>query len=499
MSRSAGARHVDVDAVVVGGGAAGMVAARDLARAGASVALLDEHHELGGQYYRRRSGAVLVRDGDLRPRGTRLAAEVRAAGVAVHTATTVWGVGDDRRTVLATRAAGDGVLRVRGTTAVVATGAHERSVPFPGWQLPGVVTPGCALHLATIDRVPVGRRTAVAGSGPFLLPVACALLDVGVEVVGVFEAGRPYRPDRRALDAARYPRRLVELGGYLARLARAGVRVHQGWHVAAAHGDPAVEGIRLRGPRGREREIAVDAAAVGFGFRPNTELLALFGAEVRPDPATWDLVPVCDELGRTSVPGLVAAGEARGVAGVHAATVRGALAAVAAAEHLGLRGDDEIDPRLLRRARAADAFARLTAARYPVPHRLVAAAPDATLVCRCEGVTAGEVRAAAATGWNDMDATKGASRAGMGPCQGRQCAYAVAELVRQCTGTAPRRVFSPQMPLKPVRVAELLAGTAPSTATATPAVPAPPAAAVGSGGSTNGRSPGTAVPGVGAP
>lgn len=457
MTAAGGPESVDVDAVVVGGGTAGMVAARDLARGGASVALLDEHHELGGQYYRRRSGAVLARHGDFRPRGTRLAAEVRVAGVTVHTSTTVWGVGDDRRAVLATRGGIRGVLRVGATAVIVATGAHERSVPFPGWQLPGVVTPGCALHLATIDRVPVGRRVVVAGSGPFLLPVACALLDVGAEVVGVFEAARPYRPDRGALDAARYPRRLLELGGYLVRLARAGVRVHQGWHVAGAYGASTVQRVLLRGPGAREREVAVDAAAVGFGFRPNAELLALFGAEVRVDPETWDLVPVCDELGRTSVPGLVAAGEARGVAGVHGATVRGALAAVAAADHLGIRDATVVDSRLLRRARAADAFARLAAARFPVPHGLVAAAPDSTLVCRCEGVTVGEVRAAAATGWNDVDGTKGASRAGMGPCQGRQCAYAVAELVREGTGRAPRRVFSPQMPLKPVPVADLLA------------------------------------------
>lgn len=456
-----------------------MTAARDLARAGASVALLDEHHELGGQYYQRRSGAVLARHGDLRPRGTRLVAEVRAAGVTVHTGTAVWGVGDDRRTVLATHASGPGVLQVRGSAIIVATGAHERSVPFPGWQLPGVVTPGCALHLATIDRVPVGRRLVVAGSGPFLLPVACALLDVGVDVVGVFEATTPYRPDRRALDTIRYPIRLLELGGYLARLARAGVRLHQGWHVAAAHGDHAVERVHLRGPRGQMREITVDAAAVGFGFRPNTELLSLLGAQVRPDPATWDLVPVCDELGRTSVRGVVAAGEARGIAGVHAATVRGALAAVAAADHLGIRHPAAgMKPRLLRRARAADAFARLTAARFPVPHDLISAVPDATLVCRCEGVTAGEVRAAASTGYSDMDGTKGASRAGMGPCQGRQCAYAVAELVRRGTGIAPQRVFSPQMPLKPVPIADLLA---------TPPDASPPADGIVDGAALNGH------------
>lgn len=441
----------EADAVVVGGGAAGMVAARDLAQAGASVVLVDEHHELGGQYYRRRSGAILARHGDLRPRGTALAAEVRGAGVEVLSATTVWGVADDRRTLLASD--GTGVVRARGAVTIVATGAHERSVPFPGWQLPGVVTPGCALHLAAIDRVPVGGRVVIAGSGPFLLPVACALLEVGAEVVGVFEAAFPYRPRRSALDAARHPARLVELAGYLARLAGAGVRVHQGWHVAEALGDGALSSVRLR-RGGREVVVGADAAAVGFGFRPNTELLALLGADLRIAPETWDPEPVCDAYGRTSVPGVIAAGETRGVAGVHAAVTRGGLAAITAARHLGLPAADPAP--LLRQARTHDRFTRLSAALYPPPAGLVAQAPDDTQVCRCEGVSAGEVRAAVATGWSDMNGAKGASRAGMGYCQGRQCAYAVAELVRQGTGRAPESVFSARMPLKPVAIADLL-------------------------------------------
>src|SRR5690606_33120118 len=131
---------------------------------------------------------------DFRPAGTELINAVRNSGVRVSTGQLVWGVDDDGRTLLTATVDRAATSAVQADAVIVATGAFERAIPFPGWQLPGVVTPGYALHLATCDVEPVGRRVLLAGTGPFLLPVACALLDVGVEVVGIAEANQPYRP-----------------------------------------------------------------------------------------------------------------------------------------------------------------------------------------------------------------------------------------------------------------------------------------------------------------
>jgi len=448
----------DVDVVVVGGGPAGMAAAGSLAMSGASVVLVDENESLGGQYYKRRSGSVLDRYGDFRRVGTEMAAWVRRAGADVVSRTQVWGVADDRRTLLlASR--GDTASAVRGQVLIVATGAQERVIPFPGWQLPGVVTAGLALHLATIDRVPVGKRVAVAGTGPFLLPVACQLLDVGCEVVGVFERSRPYRPAGNTLRSLLYPHRLIELGGYLARLRKAGVAVRQGTRVLEAVGESHVEGCSVADIKGQTEWIGIDALAVGDGFRPVVELLDLLGASTKMDPHSGSRHAVVDEYGATSIPWVYAAGESAGVAGAQAAVLRGRLAGVAAGRALGLRScTDRERERLLARHRRATRFAEFSAVLFPPHTEAARSMPDATEVCRCEGITAGQIRAVVSRGWDDLHSTKGATRAGMGLCQGRECGFAVSCLTTPFDSSpSVMDSFSVRMPLRPILIRDILA------------------------------------------
>jgi len=451
------------DVTVVGGGPAGCAAALVLARRGASVVLIEETDELGGQYYKRRLGGVRERHGDYRPDGTRMVTAVRRSSVDVLTGALVWGVGKGGELLTMISAEAGAAARhraIRARAIVVATGAVERAVPFPGWQLPGVVTPGHALHMATCDVVPIGRRVLLAGTGPFLLPVACALVDVGVDVAAIVEANRAYRPSAAALSAARHPERLRELTGYLTRLGRARVPIWQGYQVAEARADAggALGEVRVEpvpGRRGATRVMEVDTLAVGYGFRPSTELARLLGAECALDAPSGDLVPVTDPYGRSSTPGVYVTGETAGIAGVHAAINRGRLAADAIGTDLGFAPPDPARRRLLRRARRLEEFAELTARLYPVPDRLITALPDDTQVCRCEGVSAGAIRAAARTGWNDRGAVKSATRAGMGPCQGRECGPAVGTLVASCGGRSGDP-FPARTPIKPIPVAAAL-------------------------------------------
>jgi len=200
--------------------------------------------------------------------------------------------------------------------------------------------------------------------------------------------------------------------------------------------------------------VETDALCVGFGFRPSTELPRLLGCRTQPDRTGTEQLPVVDADGATSVDGLYVAGDCAGIAGVHAAGVRGQLAARAILRRLAPGRTPVRVAGLRRRARALDRFAALADRLYPLPAEAVADIPDATQVCRCEGVTAGEIRQAVATGWNDLHGAKAATRAGMGPCQGRECGHIVAALARRDEAEG----FAARMPIRPLPMAATVEG-----------------------------------------
>lgn len=442
------------DVAVVGGGPAGLAASARLSAAGADVVLLEEAAELGGQYYKRRLGAVLAHYGDYRPAGSRLIAAARSAGVRCLTGHLVWGV--DGRTLLALDVRSGTTRPVQASACVVATGAYERAIPFPGWQLPGVVTPGHALHLATCDRVALGQRVVVAGTGPFLLAAAAAVRRAGGGVRAIVELNAPYRLGRAVLGAAGFPSRLRELAGYAATLAAGNVAVLQRHRVVTALGRDRVEAVEIArvGTSDTPRRIDVDGLAVGYGFRPGSELVKLLGGQCERD-RLGEEVPVLDAWGRASVPGVYVAGEVARIAGMRAALASGELAAAAVAADLGL--PSPATRAAVRRLATELRFAAFTAQLYPVTPADYLAMADETMVCRCEGVTAGIIRAAAATGRSDVSGVKAATRAGMGPCQARQCGLAVALLTAAATGATPTAIAA-RMPIKPVPVSSLTRG-----------------------------------------
>jgi NADPH-dependent 2,4-dienoyl-CoA reductase/sulfur reductase-like enzyme len=424
-------RHV----VIVGAGPAGLAAATAAVRAGAQVTLLDAADQAGGQYHRMPLDTYETR----RPRilercdwwpGSAVWAlerhdETRPPGVHVVSGSDG---GTRRRHVLEPDA------------LVLAPGAHDRTLPFPGWELPGVFTAGAAQALAKGEGVAVGERVLVAGSGPFLLPVAASLLEVGSHVTGVLEAnpaatvlgGWTRHPWRLATQAGK----AAELAAYAALLARRRVPYRTGRAVIEARGGGRVEEAvtaRLRADwsvvPGSERTTAVDALCVSHGFSPQLELPVAAGCALR------DGFVLVDGDQATSSTGVYAAGEVTGIAGAPAARAEGVVAGWVAG------GGSPARLRTIRRRRdEGRAFAVRLAAAHPIGRRWSGWLRPDTLVCRCEETDYGTLCRAAATDVSAR-AVRLATRAGLGPCQARICGPTLAELLD--TNPHDRPIISP--------------------------------------------------------
>jgi NADPH-dependent 2,4-dienoyl-CoA reductase/sulfur reductase-like enzyme len=451
------------DLVVVGAGPAGMAAAATALAGGLRVVLLDSGTAVGGQYWRHppEHARAAVPTDDLH-HGLRryralceaLAAHRTAGRLDLRLEHSVWSAvreGDgfavhavDRRD-----APRETALVLRAPRLLVATGAYDRQLPFPGWDLPGVLTVGGMQALLKGGGVAAGSRVALGGTGPFLLPVAAGLAARGVEVVAVCEAAHPKAWLRHPGPLLRNPGKWAEGAGYAAALLRHRVPLRPRTAIVAADGDERVAAVRIASlapdgsPRpGTERRVEVDAVGVGWGFAPQLDLLVPLGCALT-DAADGNAVVAVDGGQRTTVPGLYAAGETCGVGGAALAVNEGRLAARSVladsrATPVPTPVPANRRPAALRSAVARQrAFARAMALAHPLPSVWASWLTDETVVCRCEEVTAGAIRTARTAGAHDHRQVKQLTRAGMGWCQGRMCGPAV-----HCL-TEPRRAYEP--------------------------------------------------------
>jgi glycine/D-amino acid oxidase-like deaminating enzyme len=450
----------DVELLVVGAGPAGLSAAVAAAEAGVAVLVLEERDAPGGQYLKPLAPSHLHGAPDRQFRqGTALLERVAGAGVAILTGATVWGGFRQRGAEwsenedapapgLEIAALVKGVPHVfRPRALVIAAGAHERPVPVPGWTLPGVMTTGAMQTLARAQRVSPAARVVIAGNGPLNLQLACELLRGGVDVAAVVEAAP--RPGLGALlrMVARAPDLAWDGAAYLAQLRLAGVPVFWDTAILACEGDERFTALRVRGPGG-ERRIEAGACALNMGFQPETGLARALGCAHRfVDQGLGRLETVTDGDGATDIPGIFAVGDGAALGGARVALARGRLAGLAAARALGHAAPvDAATPRALARA---EAFQAALWQGFAAPAFNISAVADSTIICRCEEVTAGQLRAQRLA---SLPALKKATRAGMGRCQGRMCGATIARL----TGAGGEAGFAaPRAPIRPVPAAAL--------------------------------------------
>ncbi len=449
------------DIVVIGGGPAGLAAAAEAARSGATVLLLDDQPSPGGQIYR---GAVSADAEAVRTigtdylRGQELLADATGAGAEIRSRSSVWWADPDG--AVAFSQDGRSSL-VYGARLIVAGGSMERPVPVPGWTLPGAMTAGGAQAL--LKSAGLAARDAVfAGTGPLLYLIAVQYLQAGFRPRAVLDATprANYVAALRLLPTALSNAPVLAKGlGLLRTLRNAGVPVIRDVRSLSVIGTSAVSAVRYETGDGVH---AAETAHVflHLGVVPNLNLSLALGCD-----HVWHDGQLCwhartDGWGRSSLPKIFLVGDGAAISGAVAAEAQGRLAAWQALCDLGRLSAEDRDRRArpVRRVLARETAVRPFLDRLfrpPVAWR-VPQDRDA-IVCRCEAVPAGEIRTAAGQGAHGLDGLKTFTRCGMGPCQGRLCGLTVAEILAAET-SSPLSSITPyhaRFPLKPVTLADM--------------------------------------------
>lgn len=448
------------DVVVIGAGPAGMAAAIEAARAGLSVTVLDEQPRPGGQIWRAiettdaRRGAILGPDYLV---GRGIVDAFRASGANYRPGALVWNISRDRTVDYSQSGCSH---RIAAGRIVVATGALERPSPVPGWTLPGVSTAG-ALQILLKSSGVVPDRAVIAGSGPLIWLIAAQMVAAGVAPRAVVET----TPLGRSLAALRHPGAVLRGGNYLlkgmlllAKVRLAGVPVFSHARDLVIEGRDAVSAIRFN-CHGKSRRIETDSVALHQGVVPNQQVSRLLRCAHFWDASQMCFRPKLDANYESSVEGVYIVGDGAGISGARSALLQGRLVGHVIAGCAGQVGEPTACGKI-RRQIAQDTAVRpfLESLYAPAPEILAPA--DGTLVCRCEEITAGQIRAAVDTGGvAGPNQVKAMLRTGMGPCQGRVCGLAVMAIISARRGVPPdvTDYYRIRPPLKPLTIGELAA------------------------------------------
>lgn len=415
-------RRVECAVAVVGGGPAGMAAACSAAQSGASVCLIESAPWLGGQIWRHGD------NGHAPAAFRRWQRRLQSVPVDIRTQTTVAAL-SGHHMLLAEH--GDKPLEIAYQKLILAVGARELFVPFPGWTLPNVFGVGGLHNFAKLGWPVRGKRVAVAGSGPLLFAAAAHLRMLGAKIVLIAEQADLSELIRFGMRLPFLsPDKIVQGAAYQSMLLGVPYKTHC-WPVEAI-GESQLEQVRFTNGQ-KTWDVACDYLACAFGLVSNLELPHLLGCRMEGEFVRTD---TCQQ---TSVPDVYCAGEPTGIAGVDGALMEGRIAGYSAA------GQRQAAQKLFAKRDRTRRFAAALAHGFRLRPELRHLARPDTILCRCEDVTYEKV-------CNDQSwrAAKLYHHVGMGPCQGRTCGGAL----RFLFGWDPALVRPPVFPVS----VETLAG-----------------------------------------
>ncbi|NBB32515.1 FAD/NAD(P)-binding oxidoreductase [Pseudomonas kielensis] len=454
-------KHELVDLLIVGAGPAGMSAALEARRHGLMVLVLDEQSTPGGQIYRN------VRTTDAKRlevlgsdylAGLALTDAFINCGARYVSSASVWWVAEDKQVHYLVN--GQAYI-AQSRRLLIATGAYERPMPIPGWTLPGVMTAGSGqILLKSAGLLPSGP-VVLAGCGPLLYLLAVQYLRAGIELTALVDTSSyldVFRVWKSVPRALRGWRELLKGVSLLATLRRAGIKHYRGARDLRIEGTDRARAVSFR-HRETQHRIASDLILLHQGVVPNTQISWALRLEHR-----WNPTQLCwntdrDSWGETSQPGIFIAGDGGSIGGAVAARLQGRIAALRVAGQLQKLDACAVEHSAapLKRALTQQMAARplIDALYRPLEETRIPA--DEVIVCRCEEVSAGDVRRYVDLGCLGPNQTKAFGRCGMGPCQGRLCGLSVTEVIADWRHVPPTQVgyYHIRPPIKPITLGQL--------------------------------------------
>lgn len=439
--------HLEGELVIVGAGPTGIGAALAARTAGLSVIVIDDQIEAGGQIWRSAASATsdhAERLGKEYALGRSRVQKFLACGATYLSEHTVWHIEIVEGFPVLQCVGPDGGVVIKGSQLLIATGALERSLPIPGWNMPGVMTAGGLQILLKSSRM-VADKAVLAGAGPLLWLLAAQMVEEGNPPCAVVESVsvQAFLRSLRYLPAAlRHPAPLMKGLRLISQVQRADVPIYRFTSGLQVQGDGRVQGLKFKDWRGREQRIEANIIGLHAGVIPNQQASRLLRL-----PHKWDgeQRAFCPERNANFKvhDRIFLAGDGARIGGADVAWLEGTLVGTLAA------GNDDTD---LRHRLATLSSPRPFIDSLYRPDKALIRPADTTTLCRCENVTAGSIRQAVRDGASGPNQVKFLRRAGMGPCQGRVCGPAVSEVISESLGQDVQSTgyFRIRPPLKPL-------------------------------------------------
>lgn len=447
--------------VIVGAGSAGISAAETLGKYGLPCTLVDENSKIGGVVYRgpiRQTQQLPHLDLNYRRSMSALHTryERQKQHIKLSLETSILGPESDQSLLAISRGK---MTSIPYDALILSTGCHERSVPFPGWQLPGVMLLGGVQLQIKSGLVRPGARMALVGTGPLLPLVAVQLHKAGVNVVGVYEASQFHKLAKEAVALLNIPRLMLNGLSLMAYLKKHDIPFHYGWGVVSAEGTETVQHLQVapydsewRANHKKRKTLDVDAVGVGYGFVARTHISQLMGLDHEYQLMSG-YVPAIDSALETSKPNVFVAGDSSGILGSDGAIYEGRIAATRIAERLGAISTAEAETniqkfqaRLTKIRNFRFGFDRFSERKLG----LLALPESDTVVCRCENVRRNQIDQALNEGIKDITTLKMRTRVGMGDCQGKICGSYCYDRFEQAGMREQMGLIRPRFPLDPI-------------------------------------------------
>lgn len=446
--------------IIIGAGPAGIRAAQTLVAHGVRPIMLDEGIRWGGQIYRQQPQNFKRSSQQVYGLDAKKADDLSKIFVSLvdkidyRPQSIVWNVEQNRLDVLQNGKSST----LHWESLIVASGATDRILPFPGWTLPGIFTMGATQIALKFQGCSIGEKVVLAGTGPLLYLVAYQYVKAGAHVAAVLDTA-DFSAQVKALPRLfNQPRQLLRGMYYVGWLIARGIKIRRGIRIMSAKGSDRLQSLLIRNKSGETETIACDALGVGYALRSETQIADILGCAFKFDELQRAHLPVKNSAGQSSLEGVYLVGDGAGIMGADAAELSGERSAWDLLVQLGVcRKDAEtLRSRVKHLEQQLEKIARFRVgleAAFPCPGDWIDQMKDDTIVCRCEEITFGEIRQAIAEcDIKEVNRLKALSRAGMGRCQGRMCGQASAEILAHFSGQDLNEVgrLRGQPPIKPV-------------------------------------------------